>query len=36
MDAELIYHETQMGHAIDPRLLPEAEQWVQDVASREG
>jgi phospholipase/carboxylesterase len=25
------YHETPMGHTIDPRLLPELQQWLGDV-----
>ncbi|MEK6277865.1 MAG: phospholipase [Actinomycetota bacterium] len=28
LGADLTYHETPMGHAIDPRLLPEAEGWL--------
>jgi phospholipase/carboxylesterase len=27
--ADLIYRETPMGHAIDPRVLPEIEEWVR-------
>jgi phospholipase/carboxylesterase len=30
LGADLIYHETPAGHAIDPRLLPEAEAWVRE------
>jgi phospholipase/carboxylesterase len=30
LGADLTYHETPMGHAIDPRLLPEAEEWVRE------
>ena len=30
LGAELSYHETPMAHAIDPRLLPEAAEWVRE------
>jgi phospholipase/carboxylesterase len=33
LGAELRYHETPMGHAIDPRLLPEAAEWVRERTS---
>jgi phospholipase/carboxylesterase len=30
LGADLIYRETPMGHAIDPRLLPEIEEWMRN------
>ena len=30
LGADLTYRETPMGHAIDPRLLPEAQEWVAE------
>jgi phospholipase/carboxylesterase len=30
---EVTYHESQMAHSIDPRLLPEIAEWVERVSS---
>jgi phospholipase/carboxylesterase len=34
LGADISYHETPMGHAIDPRLLSEAEAWVRQLTTK--